>query len=206
VEVPRGCIAQPLFAVRGGLPESTLDDHAVTDAGAPVTRRAEHVVAFLPACHDAGGHRHREHGRKLPRDLAGVEQFVFTEIASWDGVRDERAGRTPARKELARLERLIARRVVHVLPTGDERHAHGDKGNHSRCRLCGARTPNPNSRVGSWKLAVESREQVTAQLRTLLPDAAPRETSTCHAARTAGRWSRSGERSDRSTRARRRRR
>ena len=70
---------------------------------------------------------------ELAVDLARVEMLVLAQLAArrrcWPPAC---ATQLPSAKNVARLERLVARRVVHVLAAARQRDAHGDNGERAR--------------------------------------------------------------------------
>ncbi len=69
-----------------------------------------------------------KHVRELAVDLAGVEMLVLAQRPAGDGVGHQRARAAPVAKERARLERLVPRRVVHILPARRRRQTQDDGG------------------------------------------------------------------------------
>ena len=114
---------QELWASRfGDLNEVVMEEHdALAVAGPPVADRAEDVVALATALESLRSDLEGERLGRLSVDHAAVEVLVEEELAARDGPRDLRARGTAVGEERARLQRLVARLVVHVLATGGQR-------------------------------------------------------------------------------------
>ena len=127
-EVAGGGVAQAVLHERRRLAHPALHDHAVALAGAAVAGRAEDVVAVLAARDQIRRHGHREEVGERAVDLARVEQLVVVgERIARHRVGHGHPGRLAVREERARLERLVPRRVVHVLAACRQRDARRDR-------------------------------------------------------------------------------
>src|SRR5439155_26317732 len=94
------------------------------------------VIALAPPHEQVGGDRAGRFLDQPAARLPGVERRVRVELAARDRALDARPRRLPVSKEAARLERLVARLVVHLLPArGGEQQDYG-----KRCGLA-ARGP-----------------------------------------------------------------
>ena len=111
-------IEKPLAVEGLRLFHAPLHDHAEAVPGLAVARRTEDIVSFLPPLQHFDRHRSREIRGKRAVDFARVEMLVQPQVAPGNGPRHRGTHRTPIAEEVALLEGLGARLIVHVLPAG----------------------------------------------------------------------------------------
>ena len=98
-----------------------------------VTRRAEDLVALLPAIEDLFRDREGQFLDERRADLAGEEGDVFLERAASDRAVHELARARTIREERARAKRLVLRLVVHVLTAARDEEETRERRDDSRC-------------------------------------------------------------------------
>src|SRR5262245_31066170 len=92
--------------------------HSVACADMIMARRAENVVALLPAGENVGTDFEREGCCELSVDTAGIEMVVFIEMAARDNADGERSRRSVIREERTFFEWFVTRLIGHLLATG----------------------------------------------------------------------------------------
>jgi hypothetical protein len=138
--MPGRGVAQTIDMIGGGLAEPAADNHPVAIPSASVADRTINIESLAAALEQRAPQngavglfvRRRKPARvpgvdrlvggvrdltdKPPLLFAGVEELVVTESAARDGPLHQRPGREPVAEEVALLQRLIPRLVVHVEP------------------------------------------------------------------------------------------
>src|SRR6266404_9269949 len=200
-------------------------DHALPRPHPVVAGRAVDVIALAPPREQVGSDRD---GRLLDQPAArlpGVERRVRVELAARDRALDAWPRRLPVGEEAARLERLVARLVVHLLPArGGEEQDDGERRGQA-ARGTPAATPAGPARARGLRgdaVAIEARVDrgpgaagvpraswpphlsgpPSAQLRTPPGHPARAGNGPSPGARSGGRGPRSTGRSGRASRAR----
>src|SRR5205807_9746806 len=93
-----------------------------------VAGRAVDVVALAPAREQVGRERDGQLLDRPAARLPRIERRVGVDLPARDRALDARPRRLPVGEEAARLERLVARLVVHLLPArGGEQQDYGKR-------------------------------------------------------------------------------
>src|SRR6185503_10874440 len=110
--------------------------------------------------------RYRGCGHETARDLAGGDGRVLLQVPARDGARHQRPRGALVREEVAPLVRLVARRVVHVLPAAaaEQRHrGQGEVPSHGSTSVTAATPGRPSRKrrvsVASNRGSVDSRQR-----------------------------------------------
>src|SRR5262249_33413309 len=118
--------------------------------------------------------RERKHRCRLAVQLAFVEHRVFVQMTACNRALHERLRRHAVAPDRALFERIVARRVVHVLTARS----------HQRQKAEGKRQKSGGA-------ALRADLLVTHRRPPLPSDASPRGTSSCCPSKTSDRWLRS---------------
>jgi hypothetical protein len=114
-----GRLTEAIDMIGGGDGKTALDDHTVAFTCAAVANGTIDFEAFTAALQQFAGNRHWEGCDEVRSELAGVERFVFLQLATRDGVGDNRPGsHLVVLEEIVSGERFAGGLIEHVASAG----------------------------------------------------------------------------------------
>jgi hypothetical protein len=113
------CLAQSVNVIRGRHWKTTLDDHSVALTCPAMTDRAVNLEPLTTALENLPSDRHRKCGYQVRADLAGVEGFVFIQLAARNRVGHNRArSHVIILKKIVPAERFACGLIEHIAAAG----------------------------------------------------------------------------------------